>query len=77
LARHGIHLAEVLEVSAHTLGSMQKCQAAVYDRLRADVGHTYVQQASDYADFQVQTLRNLTSRSHSNNQRLQNEITLV
>jgi hypothetical protein len=77
MARHGIHLSEVLEVTGQTLERFQKHQAAVRGRLRAKTGDAYRQQADDYVEFQVQMSKSLKARSASNNQRLQNEIMLV
>jgi hypothetical protein len=77
MARHGIHMSEVLEVSGETLARLQTHQAAIRGRLQVEIAHNYRQQADEYAQFQVQMLKNLHSRSNSNNKRLQNEITLV
>lgn len=75
--RHGIHPSEVLQVSFQMLEHLQKHQAAIRDRLQAEVERPCSQQADEYADFQVQILKSLNIRSNSDNQRLQNEITLV
>ncbi|MFI5420339.1 MAG: hypothetical protein ACHQ1H_05180, partial [Nitrososphaerales archaeon] len=76
MARHGMHLSEVLEVSTQSFEGLQKYQASIHESLEPEIGHTH-QQAEEYARFQVQCLKSLKQRSESNNQRLQNEIILV
>ena len=77
ISRHAIHTAEILQAAADTLKEMQRCRAAVYDRLLNDPGETYKEQAKDYAQFQISLLKNLKLRSDSNQERLQNEVNLV
>lgn len=72
-----IHLSEVPGVTSQMLERVQKHQAAVQRRLRAEVGDAYSQPANECAEFQVQRLRSLNVRSNSNNERLQKDITLA
>jgi len=51
MARPGIHLSEVLQVSVQMLERLQKHQAAICDRLQAEIGRPCGQQADEYADF--------------------------
>lgn len=77
VARHGIHITEVLEASVQTLEAIKLCQENVYDKLKTKFEPTYLHQAKEYTDFQVQSFKNLKLRSGSNDKRLQNEINLV
>lgn len=77
IARHGIHISEVLEVSTQTLEALQDYEAATRQTLIPALEEEYCQQMNEYMKFQLQTLKSLKLRSESNNKRLQNEITLV
>lgn len=77
IARHGIHISEVLEVSIQTMKTLHDYEAATRETMVAELGREHCQQRNEYMKFQVQTLMSLKLRSESNNKRLQNEITLV
>ncbi|GAB1310594.1 hypothetical protein MFIFM68171_00804 [Madurella fahalii] len=77
MSRHAIHLSEVLEAASDTLKEMQRCRAAIHERLREDLGETYKEQAKDYAQFQLSLLSCLKLRSDSNQERLHNERNLA
>ncbi|RYP36265.1 hypothetical protein DL767_003418 [Monosporascus sp. MG133] len=75
MARHGIHVSEVLEASIQTLEAMQSYQAAIHNETM--LSECYRRQANEYAKFQLQCLRSLKLRSQSNDKRLENEINLA
>jgi hypothetical protein len=75
MARHGIHVSEVLAVSIQTLEAMQRSQAAIHKILELD--KPYCDRTDEYTDFQIRTLKSLNLRSESNNKRISNEIALV
>jgi len=77
MARHGIHVSEVLEASIQTLEAIQICQIAINKTMISELRDNYGHQADEYGKFQVQSLRSLKLRAESNNKRLENEVTLV
>ncbi|KAI9786717.1 MAG: hypothetical protein M1816_007858 [Peltula sp. TS41687] len=79
MARHGIHVTEVLAVSIETVDAMREYQAAIhnYKTLNSVLEYTDRQQAGEYMKFQVQVLKSLKRRSESNDKRLHNEIELA
>jgi hypothetical protein len=77
MARHGIHVSEILDVSIQSLDGLRKYQEAVHDMHRLELPRNYRTQATELIQFQIQAVRNLKQRSDANNQRLNNEITLV
>ena len=76
MARHAIHVSEVLDVAIQTMGGLQQHQKAIHQSLFPD-RKNYTEYAKEYTSFQLQTLKSLKSRSDSNLERLKNEITLV
>lgn len=79
MARHAIHVTEVLTASIATVEAMQKYQASLYsyESLKGEIGATAALQSSEYIEFQLQVLKNLKLRSESNDRRLVNEISSV
>ncbi|RYP02538.1 hypothetical protein DL764_005782 [Monosporascus ibericus] len=75
MARHGIHVSEVLEAAIQTLEAMQSYQVAIHDETL--LSQCYRRQANEYGKFQLQSLRSLKLRSQSNDKRLENEINLA
>ncbi|KAF7510226.1 hypothetical protein GJ744_006922 [Endocarpon pusillum] len=79
LARHAIHSSETLDVAVETVSEMichhkgpfsEEATPTALERSR-------LQQTRQLFQFQLQTLKSLKARSHSNQSRLQNEITLA
>jgi len=78
IARHGLHVTEVLGVAIETIDALRKYQKAIHARQMGDApSREYGNQADEYMAFQVHVLRNLKHRSESTNKRLGNEISLV
>ena len=76
MARHAIHVSEVLDVTIQTMEGLQRHQAAIHESLFPKLKN-YTEYAKDYTSFQLQSLKSLKLRSDSNLERLKNEITLV
>jgi hypothetical protein len=76
MARHAIHVSEVLDVTIQTMEGLQQHQKAIHQSLFPGLKN-YTEYAKDYTSFQLQTLKSLKFRSGSNLERLKNEITLV
>nr|KMM70685.1 hypothetical protein CPAG_06996 [Coccidioides posadasii RMSCC 3488] len=74
MSRHSSHIAEVLEVTIQTLGSIQEQQPPVYEALPFVLDKTYKAQTREYVKFQLQIINNLLRRSKSNHERLKSEI---
>jgi len=76
MARHAIHVSEVLNVTIQTMEGLQRHQTAIHESLFPDLKN-YTEYAKDYTSFQLQSLKSLKLRSDSNLDRLRNEITLA
>lgn len=77
VARHGMHVTEVLDVCIETFLAIQRYQDATFKLMNTALEAPYVLEAKEYLQFQLQTLKSLKLRSQSNEKRIQNEITLV
>ena len=78
IARHGLHVTEVLGVTIGTIDALRKYQKSIHARQMEDAPSLeYGHQADEYMAFQIHVLRNLKHRSESTNKRLGNEISLV
>ncbi|KAH7028036.1 uncharacterized protein B0I36DRAFT_328494 [Microdochium trichocladiopsis] len=75
IGRHGIHMSEVLEVSANTINSLLEYQKTVYKK--TTLSQEYTMQAEEYMKFQLTAIKSLKLRSASNDKRLENEIALA
>ncbi|KMU72534.1 hypothetical protein CISG_09521 [Coccidioides immitis RMSCC 3703] len=74
MSRHSSHIAEVLEVTIRTLGSIQEQQSPIYEGLPFVLDKTYKAQTREYVKFQLQIIANLLQRLKSNHERLKSEI---
>ncbi|TPX21723.1 hypothetical protein DIZ76_015685 [Coccidioides immitis] len=74
MSRHSSHIAEVLEVTIRTLGSIQEQQSPIYEGLPFVLDKTYKAQTREYVKFQLQIITNLLQRLKSNHERLKSEI---
>ena len=77
IARHGLHVSEVIDVSLHTLTAMQSYQEEIHGTMTEELDEAYRREVHEYTKLLVQTLTNLKLRSQSNDRRISNEIALV
>ncbi len=78
IARHGLHVTEVLGVSAETVDSLRRYASTVHEKLMlaGALRREDAEQADEYMGFQLHILRNLKAQSESNDKRLENEISV-
>lgn len=77
MARHAIHVSEVLAVTIETMKGLQQHQNSIHQSLSDPLDKSYQEWTKYHTSFQSQMLKSLKLRSDSNLERLKNEITLV